>query len=211
MSGESKQTGDPIGFDGLVSLATALPAEPVFPADAVKVTTDAPSGRDASRTIQNPSPWTANRKWALVGVGALGVVIAFGVADDASRRSQPPSSYAASSTAGSSSRPAYTTASPGTLQATDESKPAAMRGQVLSRSEIRYCLAERVRVEAVADFIDATSDNHIDRYNSIVADYNSRCSNYKYRDSDMNAAKAAVDASGPALKLQASLIVKQWR
>jgi hypothetical protein len=46
-------------------------------------------------------------------------------------------------------------------------------------AQIRYCLAEDVRLEAARDIVN--SDPDVDRFNAMINDYNSRCSNYRYR------------------------------
>ena len=46
-------------------------------------------------------------------------------------------------------------------------------------AQIRYCLAEDVRLEAARGVVNRDPD--VDRFNAMINDYNSRCSSYRYR------------------------------
>lgn len=208
MTGLDASGPQAIGFAGLSSLATKLPPEPRFDPHpekpAVEKNGTSPAPLDA-QTVPNPRFWTGQRRWYVTL--AVGVVAVIGIAN----WPRDPTPYRAPSSSGTySPTPAYVPpAVPQDPYA--ESKPTIGTGQTLSRNEIRYCLSERVRVEAVGNYVDTTKQSHIDRYNTMVDDYNGRCSNYRYRQSDMSAVKAAVDLSGDRLKAQAAATVRQWR
>ncbi len=60
-----------------------------------------------------------------------------------------------------------------------EQKPPVGKGLTFSTAQIRYCVYEKVRVEAMRDIID--SNFQVAIFNQYVDDYNSRCSSYRYR------------------------------
>ena len=89
--------------------------------------------------------------------------------------------------------------------------PAGGANQVFSQGEIKYCLAERVRLEAMQGMLDKTRDAHITNFNFRVDDFNSRCSNYRYRETDMALARSEIDAMRGSLRTHAFEQVREWR
>jgi hypothetical protein len=63
---------------------------------------------------------------------------------------------------------------------------------VLSVPEIRWCIREGIRIEAMRDVIDNNAG--IDEFNRIVNDYNSRCGSYRYRQGSQSRAERDVEA-----------------
>lgn len=63
---------------------------------------------------------------------------------------------------------------------TEEAPPVGV-GLTLVDSQIRYCEAQRIRIEAANGVLDTRSAAAVGRFNAAVADYNGRCSNYRYR------------------------------
>ena len=57
-------------------------------------------------------------------------------------------------------------------------KPSVGTNNVLSVPEIRWCIREGIRIEAMRDIID--TNEGIDKFNQIVDDYNGRCESYRY-------------------------------
>lgn len=60
-----------------------------------------------------------------------------------------------------------------------EQLPPIGTDQVLDAAQIRYCLSEDIRLEAARNVANADTD--VDRFNSMIIDYNSRCASYRYR------------------------------
>jgi hypothetical protein len=56
-----------------------------------------------------------------------------------------------------------------------EERPPVGTNQLLNRNQLRYCLAEQIRLKAALNSIDASNQSQIDRYNEMVDDYNGRC------------------------------------
>ena len=72
-------------------------------------------------------------------------------------------------------------------------KPSKFGTSSLNMSEIRYCLAEKIRLDAVENNVKNYFQEDIDQYNVFVDDYNNRCKNRKYYTSDFTKAKKDVD------------------
>lgn len=120
------------------------------------------------------------------------------------------------------------TASSGVSQATTtarpiESKPAPGYDQSLSESELRYCLAEDIRLNGEKERVDVVerSTNHyrqsdvdhfngvVDAYNQRAADFNSRCGHYRYYQSVMARVRPDVEGRRSQLLQEGGLRVPQ--
>ncbi len=64
-----------------------------------------------------------------------------------------------------------------------ESKPDAFVS-ILNKNQLLYCKAEKIRLDAVQNKIDLYSKYEVDKYNSLLNDYNSRCPNKQYYKDD---------------------------
>jgi hypothetical protein len=63
----------------------------------------------------------------------------------------------------------------------------------LSRNELRYCLAENVRLESIRQGIDVGSGADVDAFNQRVDDYNSRCGAYRYQKEDLESVQQEIE------------------
>lgn len=64
---------------------------------------------------------------------------------------------------------------------------------ILSVPEIRYCLAQKIKFEAIKLHIDNTSNEQIDKYNGMINDLNNGCGNFRYKEGDYTSAQADVE------------------
>jgi len=85
-----------------------------------------------------------------------------------------------------------------TTEAT-EAKPDQGSDQLLNRAQLQYCLAEAVRIEGAQKALAPSIANQVAAYNAYVDDFNARCGSYRYYESDMDAAKAYVEAHRAAI------------
>jgi Putative peptidoglycan binding domain len=83
-----------------------------------------------------------------------------------------------------------------------ERKPSIGRNNVLSIAEIRYCLAEKIRLDAADTVLDNSSDSDINRFNTYVNDYNSRCGEFRYRQGSLESARRDVDLYSSQLQAE---------
>ena len=79
-----------------------------------------------------------------------------------------------------------------------EAKPPVGQNLVLSREQIRYCLAEDIRMVGAKSAINNYIDADVARFNAMVADYNSRCSSFQYQTNnrgrnDLNSAQRDIE------------------
>src|SRR5690606_32609529 len=95
----------------------------------------------------------------------------------------------AQSTSPSYSPPAQSPA-PSRLQ---EAKPPVGQNMVFSTAQIRYCLAEDIRMDGAKSALNSYSDYDVDRFNGMVADYNSRCGSFRYRSGALESARRDVE------------------
>lgn len=74
-----------------------------------------------------------------------------------------------------------------------EAKPPIGTNLVLNVAQIRYCLAEDVRLDAARAVISPFDATSVDRFNSMVLDYNMRCGAFQYRPSSLSTARSYVE------------------
>ncbi|MGY6630394.1 MAG: peptidoglycan-binding domain-containing protein [Wenzhouxiangella sp.] len=123
-------------------------------------------------------------------VAVIGVLWLIGEADKIP--SSPAPSY---SPPARSTTPSYSAApaQPQFPTRLDETKPPVGQDLVFSTSQIRYCLAEDIRMEAARAVLNNYSDSDVDRFNAMVADYNSRCGSFRYRSGVLESARRDVE------------------
>ena len=100
-----------------------------------------------------------------------------------SGKQEPPPPAPAYPSAGQNTAPTYS-APPATPQAPsrpEEHDRPSGQNLVLSTAQIRYCLAEDIRMDAAKSAVNGYSDSDVDRFNAMVADYSSRCGSFRYR------------------------------
>lgn len=81
-----------------------------------------------------------------------------------------------------------------------EEKPPIGADLVHGPGELRYCLSEDVRLEAARAAVDDNAG--VARFNKMIADFNARCSHYKYKEDELAAAQRQVALDTPALQVE---------
>ena len=143
-------------------------------------------------------------KW-LLGLGAVvGVVWLLsqnaGTPPSTSSRSVLPPSGGAPT---SSYAPSSSQSSGGTNQVPQqlvETRPPIGSENVLGPAEIRYCLSEDVRLGAAKEVVNSYVAAEVEMFNAMVADYNSRCSHFRYRHGALESARSEVELVRRALQ-----------
>ena len=128
--------------------------------------------KTASPTPQNPS----SNNWIWI---VLVIIVVIVIANSDNKTTSKPR-Y--TDTSGNK----YTSSTP---KRPVEKKPSVGRNQVLNASNIRYCLAEKIRLDSAESVIDNYSKYDVNRFNSMISDYNSRCGEYRYRSGVLSRAK----------------------
>lgn len=79
-------------------------------------------------------------------------------------------------------------------------KPPVGSGLVLEREQIRYCLSEKIRLDAIETVLNDTRRGEVDKFNVLVEDYNSRCGNFRYRRGLLESVRSEVEAQRSELE-----------
>ena len=86
--------------------------------------------------------------------------------------------------------------------------PPVGKGQRLTREYVRYCHFQEERLRVIKQKVQGTDD--VRAYNALVTDYNARCSNFFYRDEDLEAVKEEVKNKQATLAEDAERIMSTW-
>lgn len=206
----TKQTE--IGFAGLASLVsdvdTLVGDRETKPSDKSKVEDAAgrprsepqPKKEPAARqetyqhTARMPQAPSLSAKW-LGGIGLVfGLMWLFSIDSDNER---PPA--AGRTTANRPERVAAQLQAPGRLS---EERPPVGTNLVLNPAQIRYCLAEDIRLGAANEVLNNGNASDVERFNAMVLDYNSRCAYFRYRKGSLESAKSDVEVYRTALETE---------
>jgi len=85
----------------------------------------------------------------------------------------------------------------------EEVPPAGADNLMFSDAEIRYCLAQIIRIEAVRPLVDRYERAQVGYFNELVADYNSRCGHYRYMEGARESAQVQVEVSRSTIESDA--------
>lgn len=150
------------------------------------------AGRDASPVYHSSagsSSGSSAGKWV---IGIIVAIIFISWINNSGKKTstayQQPPTYAPSSDT------VYTPSKP------QEVIPPVGRNNVLSYDQIRYCLSEKVRINAVHNALNKYSSSDVNIYNNMVSDYNSRCSEFRYHRGALQSVQKDVDANRYALE-----------
>lgn len=201
MSTDRESGQDRKGFAGLSSMVSDVD-EAVAKAERARVETARSQAAPAPRVEPTPapaprspdrSPVVPTIVWIGIAVVAFAAFLIFA--------NSPPNQRSASSYSASTQH----TPPPSSLSQADvrspppapsrpsEERPPVGSGNVLSVAQIRYCLAEDIRLEASKAVVSSYDDAAVDRFNAYVSDYNSRCGQFRYRRGTLESARADVE------------------
>lgn len=74
-----------------------------------------------------------------------------------------------------------------------EEIPPIGTNHILGAAQIHYCLAENIRLDSAKGVLNNTIESDVDRFNKMIADFNSRCSEYRYRRGLLESARSEVE------------------
>lgn len=95
-----------------------------------------------------------------------------------------------------------------TTASQQETKPPVGQSLALNRSQVRYCVFQGKRLDAMRSM---TNTNYqIDRFNLLIDDYNSRCSNYRYTVGVLSSIQREAVTKASILRADAKRIVASW-
>ena len=83
-----------------------------------------------------------------------------------------------------------------------ESIPQIGSDRVLSHTEIAYCLAQEIRLDAARRIVDPYDTFGVERFNSLIAEYNSRCGRFRYPAGELESTRSEVESRRPTLETE---------
>lgn len=208
---EEKKKGAGKGFAGLSSLVSDVDVSLSPPArqektDSGETANVPPNAQAGQRAAQQESDQQASQPstnstlamW-LVGFAVLVGLILLIAQGGKQTPSQPAAYEPASQIAypDKSVEPVVPQEPPRPVEAT----PPVGQGLALSAPQIRYCLAEDIRLEGARGAVNKRSDTDVDQFNAMVTDYNGRCANYRYKRGALESARRDIEPY--RLRLQA--------
>ena len=191
---QDNDLGEPIGFGGLAALVTDVDGV-VARAEAKARSIPKPpkpspaAEANGSRTIT----------WWIVAAGALLLWLVIAGVGSEDGNSGPSVARSRSTTSGTSSsgiRLVEPVAQPEVRVSPlfpRESVPPVGMNHTLGADQIRYCLSESIRLEAVRDVIETNAK--VVRFNSLIDDWNRRCSSYEYRQGLLETVRRQVEGN----------------
>ena len=108
----------------------------------------------------------------------------------------------------SSTAPATQTPSSTKSAGSQYTRPSVGTNNVLSISEIRWCVRGEIRIEAIRYVLD-TNKGIINEFNRIVNDYNSRCVSYRYSGTSLLLAEHDVESSRRQIVAEATVKARE--
>jgi hypothetical protein len=170
--------------------------------------------QEATQKVYTPKPEKKTRpsssfsfaKVFLVIVGLL-ILISFfskGSNNTSSNRSTQPSAPSAP-TETQTNYP-----SPTTNARLSEEIPPVGSGHSLTTSQIRYCIYQKQRIEIIRGLLDSANSYHINNFNELVDDYNSRCSSFRYRRGSLQSVQQELGNANSQLQEEARQLVSSW-
>lgn len=166
-------------------------------------------GNDRSELLQLKSRIESKQagkkiKWLIyAGIAAVigFIVITDNMDSPASRTSyRPTTAYQPSTT-----RPSSPSPSPASFA---ESRPPVGQGLVLNRSQVRYCVFQGARLEAMRSM--TTTNYQINRFNGLIDDYNARCSNFRYTSGVLSSVRREATSRSAEFDADARRIMASW-
>jgi hypothetical protein len=185
-AGEVEQNkGKAKGFAGLSSLVSDVDTTLPFPAKQKSTSSGGsssaerpvdsqsaqsepqPSRQQSYQAPSQPSSNSSTGKWVLGIATVIGVLWFLTEANKNSTSLAPGYSPSTQGTAPSNSAPP---APPQVPSRPEEARPPVGQNLVFSPAQIRFCLAEDIRMEGAKSTVDNYSGSDVDRFNAMVAD-----------------------------------------
>jgi len=92
-----------------------------------------------------------------------------------------------------------------------EEKPSPGVEQVLSYPQLRYCVAEDIRINAMKAMINEYESVEVAGFNRYVSDFNSRCVSFKYRNGSLESVQTSAAARRMSIEEEGRQRVLSWR
>lgn len=160
------------------------------PASQAALPESQPAPPQPYKPPQQPGSSSSSGKWWIGIAAVIGVLWLIGQSNKNTSSPAPAYSPPAQTATPSHSPPP---AQPQVPSRPAESKPPVAQDLVFSREQIAYCVAEDIRMEGAKSAVDNYIDSDVDRFNAMVADYNSRCSSFRYRRGALESVRSSIE------------------
>jgi len=140
--------------------------------------------------------------------GVIVLVIVIAVFNEESRTGNSTNRSSSSTPSQSSNVQSGTNPS---IASRQEIRPTAGTDLILNRDNIRYCLYNSERLDAIDRSFGTESAGVIRQFNAAIDDWNARCSSYRYRQADMTAIRGEVRSKITELRAQGHRMLQNWR
>jgi hypothetical protein len=95
--------------------------------------------------------------------------------------------------------PAPVAAAPAVAPSNAVEKPPVGTDRLLDSAQIRYCLTEKIRIQAIESVVNADREAEIVNFNALVGDYNSRCGQFRYRQDELDRVQSEIEPKSDEL------------
>lgn len=208
-SGTNERRGK--GFAGLDSMVSDVSEDigraAAVPVDSASIQTEAVSpvveGAErpsASIPANPPSAGSGGAGWIFGGIFLLFVMAAIiGSSGNKAPAPSSMSSWEPPPSALPAPAPAPVVSTPAVAPSKGVEKPPVGTDRLLDSAQIRYCLTEKIRVQAIESVVSADRESEIVNFNALVGDYNSRCGQFRYRQDDVDRVQSEIEPKSAEL------------
>jgi hypothetical protein len=183
---------DAVIADASTPIARPVRESPRDTDSSIPVADSKPVAHEPSNNSQESTEFSSGTKTIIGFAVAVAIIIVIIAAMDGNEH------VPASRTSGATYTPSLTNVNPPEPRKAaptrpTEQEPPLGRNNVLAGAQIRYCVAENIRIDAAAKVVDNNIEAHVDRFNGMVEDYNSRCAEFRYREGSLQSAERAME------------------
>ena len=149
--------------------------------------------------------------WAVAAAAFIGILV-YDNNNTPQRPSRVSTQPSTSGTPPVTTQPSLATPSvsvPATSEVIQEEMPRIGSNNVLNRSQIRYCLFQGERIDIMRPM--TMTDGEIAHFNSLVRDFNLRCSSFRYRPGVLESVERELPGKRAELRRDAEAIIASWR
>lgn len=178
-------------------VATEEPAATAPGAESAALRTTQSQTSEPQNTYQGPAQSSASNSLGegiLVFGAAAAIVMLWLIAQVVKNSTTSPPDYSPPTPTVQTATPNHSPpAEPQVPSRPQESMPPVGQDLVFSTAQIIYCLAEDIRIEGAKLAVNNHVDSDVNRFNLMVADYNSRCGTFRYHSGALESARQEIE------------------
>lgn len=184
-----------------IGRAAAVPVDSAsIQTEAVSPVVEGAERPSASIPANPPSAGSGGAGWIFGGIFLLFVMAAIiGSSGNKAPAPSSMSSWEPPPSALPAPAPAPVVSTPAVAPSKGVEKPPVGTDRLLDSAQIRYCLTEKIRVQAIESVVSADRESEIVNFNALVGDYNSRCGQFRYRQDDVDRVQSEIEPKSAEL------------